>query len=109
MDLKITLEYSRPNTAWTLLGNSYKDLEWLDATTKPTEEELEAAWPAANYWNEYNKVSLARQAAYSAPGGSDGMFFQFQRGAKTEQEWLDAVAVIDAANPYPKAPKGVKL
>lgn len=108
MDIKITLEYLRPGAAWSLSGNEYAGLDWLDESPKPTKAELEEAWPAANYANEYNKVSLARQAAYSAPGGSDGIFFQFQRGAKTEHEWLDAVAAIDARFPYPEAPKATK-
>jgi len=37
-------------------------------------------------------------AAY--PTESDPIFFQWQRGQKTEQEWLDAVAAVHAQYPY---------
>lgn len=33
---------------------------------------------------------------------SDPIFFQWQRGEKTEQEWLDAVQAVNDANPYPE-------
>ena len=44
-------------------------------------------------------VSWTRRALYQAV--SDPIFFQYQRGEKTEQEWLDAVQAINDANPYP--------
>ncbi len=48
--------------------------------------------------DEYNKnQSNLRAAAY--PKKSDPIFFQWQRGSKTEQEWLDAVNAIKAQFP----------
>jgi len=35
----------RPGEAWSLSGDDYSGLEWLDDTPKPTLGELEAAWP----------------------------------------------------------------
>ena len=29
---------------WTMLGNSYETLTWLDSSPKPTQEELDALW-----------------------------------------------------------------
>lgn len=106
MDYSTTLTYARPGELWTLSSNSYDGLEWLDAAPKPTDAELKAAWPEAKYKSEYDKVSEARRIAYTSE--SDPVFFQYQRGEKTEQEWLDAVKAVNDANPYPKAPKGVK-
>jgi hypothetical protein len=57
---------------------------------------------------EYNKlmadeprkqVEAQRLAAYAKT--SDPLFFQFQRGDATEQEWLDAVEAVKAQFPYP--------
>jgi len=31
---------------WSLSGNDYDTLVWHDDTTKPTQAELDAAWPA---------------------------------------------------------------
>jgi hypothetical protein len=45
-----------------------------------------------------NKQSDLRAKAY--PIESDPMFFEWQRGTKTEQEWLDAVNAIKAKYPY---------
>lgn len=39
-----------------------------------------------------------RHAAYVAE--SDPIFFKAQRGEATQQQWLDAVAAIDARYPY---------
>jgi hypothetical protein len=42
--------------------------------------------------------SKLRKIAY--PNQSDPIFFQWQRGLKTEQEWLDAVAAVHEQYPY---------
>jgi len=46
-------------------------------------------------------VEFARMAAYRLT--SDPIFFEYQRGDKTEQEWLDAVQAVKDAHPYPVA------
>ena len=46
----------------------------------------------------YNaKQSTLRAEAY--PTESDPIFFQYQRGVKTQQDWLDAVNAIKARYP----------
>lgn len=64
--------------------------------------------PEAVYQRELDAVKLARHNAYTAPDGSDAIFMKYQRDEATKQEWLDAKAAIDAANPYPTAPKAKK-
>ena len=62
---------------------------WVDKTwnaDQPTVEEVEAQ----------------RRNAYETE--SDPLFFEWQRGDGTEQAWLDAVAAVKAAHPYPPAP-----
>lgn len=44
-------------------------------------------------------VESARRAEYVTQ--SDPLFFQWQRGEKTKEEWLAAVQAINEANPYP--------
>lgn len=87
---------------WSLTGNDYDTLQWYDDTPKPTQAELDAAWPQVDYQNQYAAVENARRAAYEAE--SDPLFFEWQRGDGTEQAWLDAVAAVKAAHPYPPAP-----
>jgi hypothetical protein len=45
-----------------------------------------------------NSQSELRAAAY--PVDSDPIFFQYQRGQKTQQDWLDAVDAVQAKYPY---------
>ena len=102
MDIVAILERKYPSTQWALDGSDYSGLEWLDDSPKPTEKELEALWPEVQYEVAYAAVSQQRALAYAAPGGSDGVFFKWQRGEATEQEWLDAVQAINEAHPYPE-------
>ena len=48
--------------------------------------------------NYNNNQSQLRAKAY--PIESDPIFFQYQRGLKTEQDWLDAVAKVHLQYPY---------
>ena len=48
--------------------------------------------------NYNNKQSKLREATYTVK--SDPIFFQWQRGTRTQQEWLDAVAAVQAEYPY---------
>lgn len=96
----LTTKY--PGTIWTLNGDDYDGLTWLSDTPKPTQEELDAAWPQVNYQNQYNAVEQARLLAYEQT--SDPLYFKWQRGDATEAEWREAVAKVKADNPYPPAP-----
>jgi hypothetical protein len=105
-DYKIVLTANYSEKQWAMSGNSYEGIIWLDETMpKPPKEILDAQYSEAKYKLEYAQVSEARRVAYMKE--SDPVFFQYQRGEKTEQEWLDAVKAINDANPYPKTPKGV--
>jgi len=74
-------------------------------TVRPMTAEEWAAWVDAT-WNgdqpTVAEVDAARLAAYQTE--SDPLFFEWQRGDGTEQAWLDAVAAVKAAYPYPPAP-----
>lgn len=48
------------------------------------------------------EVEATRRELYQK--NSDPLFFGWQRGENTEQEWLDAVQAVKDANPYPEAP-----
>jgi hypothetical protein len=84
---------------WTLDGEDYSGLTWLSDTPKPTQAELDAAWPQVDYQNQVTAVETARRTAYEQQ--SDGLFFEWQRGDGTEAAWREAVAAVKAANPYP--------
>jgi hypothetical protein len=99
MDITAILTSNYPEAQWVLTGEEYSGLTWLSEGEAPTEEDLEAQWPQVEYQLAYAAVELTRKAAYSET--SDPIFFEYQRGTKTEQEWLDAVEAVKDAHPYP--------
>lgn len=74
----------------------------------PEQIEESAIFEAGQYQRDIDAVTVARHAAYTAPGGSDAIFMKYQRDEATKEEWLAAKAAIDEANPYPVAPKAKK-
>lgn len=105
------LAYVAPGKEWSLIGEPENELQYVESLTwiskgnPPTWSALKEAEPKAEYEKSYDDVSDKRQSEYQAK--SDPIYFQWQRGTKTEKEWLDAVSAIDAANPYPDKPAGV--
>jgi hypothetical protein len=87
---------------WTLDGDNYDGLVWFSDTPKPTQAELDAQWSAVDYQNQYDAVSETRHNEYIAK--SDPIFFEWQRGTKTQADWDAAVQAIKDANPYPPTP-----
>jgi hypothetical protein len=98
-DYAIVLSDNYPGSQWTLDGDTYDGLTWLSDTPKPTQAELDAAWPAVQQQQAQAEVDRQRHAAYVAE--SDPLFFQWQRGEATEQQWLDKVAEIQTRYPDP--------
>ena len=45
-DYIAVLATNHPGAQWQISGNDYDTLQWYDDTPKPTQAELDAAWPA---------------------------------------------------------------
>lgn len=107
MDIAQILSIKYPGTMWNLVGDTYEGLEWLDESPKPTEKQLKAYSDDVDYELACDSVKTARHNAYIAPDGSDALFMKYQRqeDGVTKQAWLDRVAEINAAFPYPEPPK----
>ena len=45
-DYSAVLTQNYPDAEWTLDGETYDGLTWLSDTSKPSQAELDAAWPA---------------------------------------------------------------
>ena len=71
-------------------------------TREMTEEEIaeREAWEAEEPARLRKAVEEERQAAYQKT--ADPLFFKYQAGEATKEEWLAARAAVDAANPYPE-------
>jgi len=99
MDISLILSRKFEGAEWTLDGDTYEGLTWLSKGEAPTKNELEALWPGVQHDAVYEQVERARAVAYRET--SDPLFFEYQRGDKTEAEWLAAVQAVKDANPYP--------
>jgi hypothetical protein len=106
MDIPLILTRRYPGAEWTLNGDSYTGLVWLSEGDAPSEAELQAEWAQVEYEVAFEAVEKIRADQYRQI--SDPIFFQYQRGTKTEQEWLDSVQSIKDANPYPVDPSTVE-
>ena len=101
-DYAAVLSSNYVGSEWTLNGDTYDGLTWLSDTPKPTQAELDAAWPQVQYEQQRAEIETQRRNAYTQE--ADPLFFSYQRGEATEQEWLDKVAEIKTKYPYPEAP-----
>ncbi len=101
-DYVAVLQANYEGSQWSIAGNDYATLEWFSESTKPTQAELDAQWPAVDYNNQVATVETTRRTQYEAQ--SDGLFFEWQRGTNTQAAWETAVQAIKDANPYPPAP-----
>jgi hypothetical protein len=100
INLALVLATNYLGSEWSIEDNDYSTLVWLSDTPKPTEEELEEQSFKVEFDLAYDRAKRTRQAEYSKT--ADPLFFKFQAGEATEQEWLDARAKIASDNPYPK-------
>ena len=104
IDYAAILTANYAGSQWTLDGDTYNGLTWLDSTLKPTQAALDALWPSTAYNNQVAQVETTRRTQYAAQ--SDGLFFEWQRGTNTQAAWEAAVQAVKDANPYPPNPAG---
>lgn len=100
-----TLTYAFPGTLWTMDGTDYDGINWLDETPKPTQSELDQAWPTVRHQLQVSTIRMERQGRYEAE--TDVLMAKALRGEEdgvTLADWTDAVNAIRAELPYPPAP-----
>ena len=74
--------------------------EIIEVPLDPQIEKDRKEWEATRVERERAAVEEARKAAYQQT--ADPLFFQWQAGEATEQEWLDARTAVAEAHPYPE-------
>ncbi len=102
IDYAAILTANYKTAIWSLSDNDYTTLDWSSADPKPTQAELDAQWAQVDYDNQCRIIGNTRHAEYIKT--SDPIFFEWQRGTKTQADWDAAVQAIKDANPYPPAP-----
>jgi ABC-type Fe3+-hydroxamate transport system substrate-binding protein len=98
IDYTIILSTNYTDKQWSLIGDSYEGLDWLDSSPKPTKDELDALWPATQITAANKQADQKRHADYIAE--ADPLFFKSQRGEATIEEW--EAKVTEIKNRYPK-------
>jgi hypothetical protein len=90
-----------PDAQWSCSGSmdDYNNFIWLDNRPQPSQADCDAVMAEAVAEKDRAVAQVNRQAAYQAE--ADPLYFGFQRGENTEQDWLDKVAEIRARYPYP--------
>lgn len=89
----------RPGAQWTIDSESYEGINWLDSTqVKPTREELEQEIERLSLLEPARIAQEKRLRAYQLE--SDSLFFKWQAGEASEEEWKAKRAEIKAR--YPK-------
>ena len=98
MDIAWILNKIRPGAAWSLAENRFETLEWKDQSEKPTYQEVVNAWDEVQAEIDKVNVQNLRRKAYQEE--ADPIYFEYQRGDATEQDWLDKIAEIKERYPY---------
>lgn len=98
IDIPAVLTVIRPGAVWSLNGDEYDGLDWQDDSPKPTLAEIESAWPEVQTSRANEQARQHRLAAFRDE--ADPLFFGWQRGENTEQEWLDKCEEIRQRFPY---------
>lgn len=76
--------------------------EIIQRPQTPEEAAEQKAYEAESYQRAVAEIDNLRRQGYQTQ--SDPIYFEWQRGDKTEQEWLDAVQAVKNAHPYPEQP-----
>ena len=89
-----------PNANWSLDGNEYSGLNWLDTEqVQPTEAEITAE--VARLQAEYDNNEYQRQRATAYPSIQEQLDMQYWDGVNGTTIWADTVASVKSENPKP--------
>jgi hypothetical protein len=100
MDIANILTDKYPGALWVLSGDDYEGLEWLSESPKPSEEDLRSAWPEVQHARAVKAVEQQRAQAYREE--TDPLFFKYQAGEATQEEWEQARQAVRDRFPYPE-------
>lgn len=89
----------RPNSKWTINGDSYSGLEWKDESVKPTEAEINAE--IARLQAEYDAKEYQRKRALEYPSFKDYLDGIVKGDTAQVQAYIDACNAVKAKYPKP--------
>lgn len=99
IDYPLVLSMNYPGSEWSMADETYESLTWYSNTPKPTKEDLDSLFEVSVFEHEKNKVEALRKTAYQET--SDPLFFKWQSGEGTKEDWLAARGAVKSAYPDP--------
>lgn len=100
MDITKALLSLRPNSAWTVDGNTYDGITWLDTINpQPTEEEI--LTEASRLQAEYESLEYQRQRAKNYPPIVEQLDMLYWDKVNGTNNWQTAISTIK--NQFPKS------
>ena len=89
IDYSLILVTNYGNKQWSLSGNSYDGLTWLDSSPKPTKEELDSQWNAIQA--EYDANEYQRLRAKEYPSFADQLDTIYHDGIDAWKEQINTI------------------
>jgi hypothetical protein len=100
MDITKALLSLRPNSAWTVDGNTYDGITWLDTINpQPTEEEISAE--ASRLQAEYESLEYQRQRAKNYPAIVEQLDMLYWDKVNGTNNWQTVISAVK--NQFPKS------
>lgn len=98
IDISKAIINLRPDSKWTLDGETYEDITWIDVQSVPTKEEMDAE--VARLQAEYDSQEYARlrKIEYDKLNQDEMRYDDLKNGTTT---WEDAIDAIKLAIPKP--------
>lgn len=91
----------RPNSKWTINGDSYSGLEWKDESVKPTEAEINAE--IARLQADYDAKQYQRDRAKAYPSIQeqlDMLWHSVNNGTDLkDSDWFNQLSSVKQAHP----------
>jgi hypothetical protein len=99
-DIPSALLSLRPHSAWSLNGEDYENLNWMDSgNTQPTKIEVLAE--VSRLQAEYDTLEYQRQRAESYPNIKDQLDMLYWDKVNGTNNWQTAISTVK--NQFPKA------
>ena len=99
MNITEAVQTLRPNSSYSVTGNTYEGIKWCDPNNDiPTKEEVQTK--VAELRAEYDATQYQRDRQYPSIG--DQLDMQYHDELNGTTTWKDAVAKVKADNPKPE-------
>ena len=99
MNITEAVQTLRPNSSYSVTGNTYEGIKWCDPNNDiPTKEEVQTK--VAELQAEYDANQYQRDRQYPSIG--DQLDMQYHDEIDGTTTWKDAVAKVKADNPKPE-------